>query len=236
MVEANMSMERIWNESPLSREDTKAIIAAPDLPIAISSIKIEILEGTLALFALAILEIGVQRNSVTRNEWEDYRKHIAALIRLEVQTAMAINKPPPIPRDWLDSFALWLNRNEPETQRGRPSSEMDELIFPKLLAYYSLVYNREPAATVGGPTERFVAEFFSRLRKGNARFAWRHESVVPRPDPTKIIPVTEGERLRSRIKGMKSNLDKVGVLNAMREIATLLRAGTDDADREDTPA
>ena len=229
-------MERIWNESPLSREDTKAIISAPDLPIAIPSISNEILEGTLALFALAILEIGVQRDTITRKEWEDYREHTAALIRFEIQTAMAINKPPPIPKDWLKDSAIWLHRNEPEAQRGRPSSKMDDLIFPKLLAYYSLVYNREPAATVGGPTERFAAEFFSRLRAGNSQFAWQHESVVPRPDPTKIIPVTEGDRLRSRIKDTKSNLDKAGVLNAMREIANLLRADTESADRKDTPA
>jgi hypothetical protein len=78
---------------------------------------------------------------------------------------MAPNGPPPPPPDWLRAMGAW-SRAQIAEQRspGAPKGERDHFFIPKALALYQLVFAQPPAATAGGPTERFLTAIYSEMR------------------------------------------------------------------------
>ena len=221
-----LTFDEIWHDSPLVRAEIKQIIAAARLPIVLADPVEGTIETTLAYIAGMTLKQGFFRDNVTIDEWNAIRDHFLGLFRIENQVAFVIDRPPSLPDDWLMEMNRWLGKGPPEVKQGHPEIELDHVVFPLLLAFYAVVYDKSPAATINGPTERFVTEFFSCMRNiTTTHVEWFVKGTDPsRPDPSKIIPVTEDERIRNRIRDFKDRIDKAWMRKLINLIANVVSA------------
>jgi hypothetical protein len=73
--------------------------------------------------------------------------------------------PPPLPASYVEKLELWIDAySTPFLGTGRPPSDFNFFVYPRVLAFYSFAFGREPSASPG-PTHRFLNGCISAVRE-----------------------------------------------------------------------
>ena len=227
MTDEALTLKGIWNDSPLGRDAIRQILSAPTLKIAFAEPIPGTIETTLAHIAGMILKLSVWRQKATKTEWESVRRNFVGLVKALNKIGFVIDKPPYPPEDWAEEMVRWLGKGPSKAEKGPPKIELDSFAFPVLLAFYAVVYGESPVATALGNTERFLTEFFDRMRDVTTRSEWyEKDSVLSRPDPAKGIRAAADDRVRGRIREWRERVDANAMRIMMDDVANAIRAGT----------
>ena len=168
----DLTPEAVWYRSPLSRAAVDRILAAPKLRLPIEE-HTEALRLVLAKLADLAVFWSMQRpakQSQSKSLSEAFEKLLAAHVAIHQEPGWPANMPPGLPAEWVSAMKVWqLSEFGPRKAAGRKTDALDAEMFPRLLAFFELTYNKRPSYTRGGPTLRFLTTFFVEMETTLAR-------------------------------------------------------------------
>lgn len=137
----------------LTQEALDRVIAAPRLACVIPLQDAHAVVGAIAGLAFGIL---IERPPAVEEALARVRKTWIAFARAAAsigRTADCLPMP-----ELLVPIGEWVS-GLPKRRPERPASERDAAIYSMLSSAYQHLFEQVPAATVGGPTSRFIAAF-----------------------------------------------------------------------------
>ncbi len=189
-------VDETWERSPLSREAIARIFAAPAGPLTDEPLDVEALYLTLARISDWLMHASFDRPKAPRKAAQEVADSYIRLFKA-YPAVMDFASPPPLPPvEWMDAMRSWIAAEAVrKNPAGRPKNDFDRFAYPTLLAVYQYAFQRKPAATVDGPTERFMMTYLRELHAAVAlwtvepadkarllRERWR----LPEPDTLRV--------------------------------------------------
>lgn len=151
--------QRLLSEDAIAR-----ILAAPQLPIAVSvsgSAVSDVLDFLLRRAVTASLE---KKGSAAEQDRAEaaYRQFLEEMRKLNPFDPLG---PPRIPLEYQDAMINWMTTRPKRRPRPeRPVNLFRAELYTILLASYQALYGREPTTGIGAPVMRFVHAVFREVR------------------------------------------------------------------------
>ena len=152
-----------WRRSPLSRDAIDRVLASSRLKLPIKE-HVEALRVVLAKLADMMVFESLTRPAAAANVKtlsKAFDELIEAFAKILREPGWTANPPPLPPSEWTSAMVSWKHKESVAAKKfGRKADNLDAVIYPHLLAFYALAYNRKASYTLNGPTIRFLIAFF----------------------------------------------------------------------------
>ncbi|MBB5695516.1 hypothetical protein [Muricoccus pecuniae] len=163
-VRAWFDVDQTWYRSPLKRTAIHQVLNAPRLIVVDQSPDIEAAALVLAKVLDMSMTIGGEKPRAShRTKLKAAQTYLAAMQRL-APLWHTLEGPPAPPAEWASKMFDWVReQHTTPAPRGAPIDTFDHFMLPRLLAFYRLVFSREPSSTSGGPTARFLTALYIQM-------------------------------------------------------------------------
>ena len=217
----NVTLENIWEESPLARDEVAAIITAPGLPITVSEPLPGAASATLALISIFIFNPGINYPNASASLIRRLRKtheHFQALLD---EASFTAYPPPEIPDEFNNQLTEWIKSHSASARRGYPEINSNKIIYPLLLGFFELAYGLKPMLTRGGATVIFLKAFHEATWRRMSTSKWLEDQPQSRPLTSHNFQVPGDDAFIERIRKFRSD----GSLLAIRDTMVRLCNG-----------
>ncbi len=214
----DLTPETVWRCSPIKQDAVDRILKAAGIPLDGEEEDTEALQLTLAFIAYSSVSFALGARQATKAEREKVAVAFRHLIRAIESIRFTAQASPEVPTDWGINMVEWIREKivENPSAASRPPKTDNTLIYPQLLSYYCIAFNKHPTTGDTGPTARFLKTFFQEMKTGLEAVSWTLKEVpayIKRPQLQSLFEVPPPTTLRSKIRqNLASGTSKESVL------------------------
>jgi hypothetical protein len=195
-------IEQTWERSPLNRDAVSRIVALAAARTSWEQEHLEAVYLTVARVADIVMHAAINPDPLTHAEVKECGDAFLHFITVSSAQMGRQHSAPPPPVEWMQAMRNWmLSASPPPTKRGAPAKDFDLFAYPLLLSLYRLISGAEPAATTGGPTERFLSAYLAEMRANLSGATFSNEGAERRVRG--CFGEVTGDALRMKVRRMK---------------------------------